>query len=338
MKGPVVPVVCLLAGAALGFAVARYVLPTAEPVATEGVPSEWVARVGDRYVTPGMLQEEMRRRGGLQPGQFQDVAQKRALLDDMLLQQALVQAAHDARLDQDPETRRSIEQLLTSQYLKGTLRQTQNAVHVPDDAVQAYYDEHAQDYATPPRRRIAMLRIGVPKDASAEAWAAAEKRAAEALERARALGASTVHFGAVAREYSDDQASRYRGGVIGWLTEGRSADYKHDPALLDAAFALAKDGDFSPVLRGEDAVYVARLVETQDARTREFSQLRAGIQQRLTQDRYADIERKFRDGLLSAADIEIDTDALAAVTPPGPPAADPTPTPPAMPATQGAAP
>lgn len=331
------PAACLLVGVAAGFGIAR-LTADGDAVVEAAVPSEWVARIGTHYVTAAMLQDEMRRRGREQPGQYRDDAQKRALLDDMLLQQALVDAARSSGLDRQPETQRSIEHLLTSQYLRDTLRRNQNTVQVAPEAVRAHYDANAQDYATPPRRRIAMLRIGVPAGADEAAWAQAEARAKEALDRARALGDATAHFGPVAREYSDDQASRYRGGVIGWLTDGRAADYRHDPALLDAAFALEQDGTFSDVVRGKDAVYVARLIERQQARGREFEQLRSGIEQQLAQEQLARIERDFRDGLLAGADIEVRDAALSAIAPPGPPAGDSTPTPPAMPGAQEAAP
>lgn len=321
---------CLLAGLGAG-ALAMQAYHARGGAAAAPAPADWVARIGDEYVTAAQFEDEMRQRGGTRPGLFQDEAQKRALLDDMLLQRALVQAARRDGLDARPETRRSIEQLLVSQYLQQTLRQQQQRVTVSEQEIQAYFDEHADSYTVPARRRVAMIRVAVAPDAPAEAWAAAETRAADALQKAKAQGAATPHFGAVAREYSEDTASRYRGGVIGWLTQGRRADYQYDPALLDAAFELAQAGDFSPVLRGKDGVYVARLVETQDEQKRAFEQLRAGLEQRLMQERLAQLESEFRASTLAAAAVEVRESRLAAIAPPGPPASTQPPAPPAMP-------
>jgi hypothetical protein len=325
------PLLGLLAGIAIGLLIAHF----SRPVQTAEVkPADWVARVGEQYITPDMVRAELLRRGGMQPGQFQTDEQKRALLDDMLLHLALVDAARRAGLDQQPETRRSIEQLLTSQYIADTLRQQQNQVSISDDEVQAWFDQHSDSYSLRARRRVAMLRIAVPASADAATWSAAELRANEALDKARKLDNKTLHFGVVAREYSDEQSSRYRGGVIGWLTEGRQDQYRHDPVLIKAAFALQQPGAFSPVLRGADGVYVARLVETQAAQKRGFEQLRAGILQRLQQDRYQQIERDFRAATLNDAPIELRESALAAIEPPGPPARSTEPQPPAMPGEQ----
>lgn len=326
------PVAGLVVGMLAGWGGARYFAPAAPESAP--VPGDWVARAGNEYVTAEMVRAEMLRRGGMQPGQFQNEEQKRALLDEMLLQRALVDAARREGLDQEAETRRSIEQLLVNQYLRRTLRPEQDKVQVDDAQVQAWFEEHADDYTIPARRRVAMLRIGVPKDADDAAWDKAEARAQEARARAEALGADVPHFGTLAREYSDDQATRYRGGVIGWLTEGRAEQYRQDPALLAAAYALKAPGEISPVLRGTDAVYLARLVETQPAQPRALEQLRGGIEQRLTQERYQAIEAEFRRRVLSSATIEVREQALAAIAPPGPPAEDSTPQPPAMPGDQ----
>lgn len=325
---------CLLAGIGGGWALSRY--DAAPAVTPDATPADWVARIGGDYLTPAMVEEEMRRRGGMRPGLFQDDDQKRALLDDMLLHRALVAAARDAGIEAQPETRRSIEQLLTSQYLQATLRKTQGAVNVSEAEVKTYFDKHAADFAVPARRRVAMLRFEVAPDATEETWEAAEKRAAEALAKARKLDKATLHFGTVAREFSEDVGSRYRGGVIGWLTDGRTDGYRWDRALLDAAYALDTPGDFSGVLRGKDGVYVARLVETQPEQQRSFEQLRAGLEQRLMQERLGQVEKAFREQTLAAAPIEVNESRLAAIQPPGPPASDAPPTPPAMPADAGA--
>lgn len=325
------PVACLALGLAAGwFAGRRPVTGDGAP----GAPPQWVAKVGGEYITPQMLRNEMERRGGHVPGQYQTLEQKRALLDEMLLHAALVDAARNRGLDRQPDTRRSIEQLLTTQYLQATLRAEQQQVAIDEKAVRAYYEEHAEDFAVPARRRVAMIRIGVPEGADEAAWKRATGQANEALAKARRLGSDVPHFGAVAREYSDDPSSRYRGGVIGWLTDGRAADYRFDRRLLDAAFALEQAGQFSPVIRGEDGVYVARLIERQERQARPFEQLRAGIEQRLAQQRYQEIERSFRDALLDSIPVDVDERALAAVEPPGPPGGDDIPQPPAMPVAQ----
>jgi hypothetical protein len=311
--------------------------PTARAIAPPA-SADWIARVGDRYIDADDIVAEMRRRGGERGGLFQDAAARRALLDDLLLQQVLADAARAAGLDQEPETRRVVEQLLIGRYLEGNLRRTQRSLAVGSDEVSRYYAEHADDYAVPARRRVAMLRIDVVRDAPDDAWIAAEARAADAVRRTRALQPAVADFGPLAIEYSSDSSSRYRGGSLGWLTDSRRDSYSFDPALRDLAFALTAPGEFSGVVRGADGVYVARLIELQPARPRPLPELRAGIEQMLLQRRQQDADRKFREDALAAADIEVHEGRLAAIAPLGAPArTEPTP-PPAVPGVEDSAP
>ncbi len=295
-------------------------------------PDDWVARFGDEYVTVDQFTEEMRRRGGHMPGQYQQLEQRRALLDELLYRRALVKAARDEGLDRRPEVRRALDQVLAGQYVEQTLRQAQRDIKVTDQEVLRHYQANASEFTVPPRRRVAMLRISVPPGSPDAAWDAATQRAEEALAKARALPAEVPHFGQLAQEFSDDQATRYRGGVIGWIAEGQAERYRYDPVVLEAAENLPQSGDVSRVLRGADAVYLVRLVEIDEARERGLEQLSAGIQQRLMRDRLDRAEAEFRSELLARHASQVRESRLLEIDPLSAPASNKPLQPPAMPA------
>lgn len=321
--------VALVAGVALGWAGATLLARDTHEAAVP-VPGDWVARAGGEYIEPAQFIEEMQRRGGDRPGQFHTIEQRRALLDDLLYHKALVASARRDGIDRLPEVRRSIDQVLANQVLQRQLRERQQRVGVPEEDARAYHAEHQDDFEVPARRRVAMIHIPVAAEDD-QAWQAAQAEAEAARSAALKLDQGVRHFGPLAREYSHDQASRYRGGVIGWLSEGGQQRYRHDPAVLDAAFALQQPGEVSPVLRGADGVYLVRLVEVQPAQSRPFEQLRDGIRQRLLQERLAVVEQEFRQQVLEQIDIEVRERALADIAPLSPPAAPQPPQPPALP-------
>ena len=303
--------------------------------AVADMPSRWVARIDDNYISESAFVDEMRRRGGERPGQFQELEQKRQLLDDLVYRAALVKAAQNAGLTDQPELRRAIEQIVSSRYLQDTLRRAQRDLAISDEDVRRYYDAHAQDYTVPARKRVAMLKIAVAADAGEPAWKQAVERMDEARAKAAKLDAGVPHFGTLAREVSDDAASRHRGGVIGWIAEGRSDRYSHDRAVIEATRALETPGALSDVLRGQDGVYLVRLVESEPRQARAFDQLAAGIRQRLMQDRLAESEQAFRKRLMREVGVEVRESVLAAIPPLSPAASTDAPQPPAMPKDQG---
>ena len=178
---PVVIAAALLAALGAGWLGGRMTAPVA---AAPQAPDGWIARIGDEYITAAMFVEEMQRRGGSQPGQFQSVDQRRALLDDLVYRRALVDAARRTGLDTQPAVRRSLEQILANQYLQGTLRQTQQGIDVTADDVRAEYDRRADSYTVPARRRLAMIRLGVPGGADEAAWTQAETLMQQARSKA----------------------------------------------------------------------------------------------------------------------------------------------------------
>lgn len=317
----------LVVGAALGYGVAQWHQDAPEPGAG---PDDWVARVDGEYISEARFVDEMRQRGGLLPGQFQDVEQRRELLDALVYQQALVAAARNAGIDRLPEVERTLDQVLANQVLQRQLRERQQGIEVPEAAVRAFYDANADDYAVPARRRVAMIRIPVPDATDSAAWDAALAEADSARKAASAL-ADVRHFGAVAREYSADQASRYRGGVIGWLSASQRERYDYDPALLEAAFGLQEAGEMSAPVRGSDAVYLVRLVDLQPAQARAYEDLADGIRQRLLQQRLTEAETAFRSELLARHEVTVNDAALAAIAPLSTPAPAQPPQPPSLP-------
>lgn len=319
------------AGGACGWLGARMV----HAPAGQAAPAQWVARIGDQYISVDAFVDEMKRRGGDRPGQFQDMEQKRRLLDDLVYRAALVAAAERTGLTVQPDVRLAVDQVISNRYVQSTLRDAQREVSVTDDEVAKYYAEHATDYTVPARKRAAMLKISVAANAGDAAWVDATQRMQAARTKAAGLDARVPHFGPLAIEVSDDDATRYRGGVIGWIAEGSSARYSHDRAVLDAVRELENPGDLSPVLRGADGVYLVRLVESEPRQSRTLEQLAAGIRQRLMQDRLQAAETQFRQQLMRQVGVEVRESALAAIAPVGPPANTTPPQPPAMPQDQG---
>lgn len=295
-----------------------------------GPTGEWIARVGDQTIGRADFEQEMARRAGSQPGLFREIEAKQLLLDDLIYQRALVERAEATGLTADPAIRRTIDQLLASQVLQRELRPRQEQVDVSDTQVKAWYESHSDEYAVGERRRLAMLRVSVPPDADDAAWAVAESEVQKALTKAKELPANVLHFGPVAEGFSDHTASRYRGGVIGWISEADADRSIYDKAVLAAGLGLSEDGEIAGPFRGTDGVYAVRLAGIEPARSRPLEELAGGIRQNLRQTQMAAVEESFRQELISTLAKEINESALAAAQAPGPEADRSIPVPPAL--------
>jgi parvulin-like peptidyl-prolyl isomerase len=302
------------------------VVPAAEPGGHAGI----VARVGGKAITAERFRGEMARRGGGLPGEYATPEQRRALLDEMVEIEALAAVARRDGLDRDPALLEAFDRLLVSRYLERSLQPSLDQVVVSDDEVRVYYERHKHAYAVPERVRAAVIQVLVPSNAGEERWAEAEAKAMQALEEARSLDSSTRHFGPVAVRYSDDRASRYQGGVIGWLTRGATHESKWAPEVVAAAWSLERPGDFAPIVRASDGVYVVRLADREESKARSFEALEAGFRSQILREKQEQVRRDFVARALAQVGAEVD-DAVVDSIPP-PPTAVTAERPPALPA------
>jgi peptidyl-prolyl cis-trans isomerase C len=300
---------------ALACGVGGYLLGTAtDEQAGPSEPAAWVARVGDEYITRDEFVAEMARRGGLRAGQFRSVDQRRVLLNTLLVERALIDAARKDGFDRRPEIRRAMDSILVTRYRQERLQPLRDDVVVTPEEIEAFYRERRDEYRVPARKRLAMVFFRADDDAPEAVREQARARAETVLAELDGLELEIPHFGELARRYSDHQGSRYRGGVIGWMAADGDGS-RFDPLIRDAARALQQPGEVSPVLEGEDGFYIVRLVQFEAGRERELDQLRDGIRQRILGNKLREVEQQFLDRQLAGRDIEINERAVAEIEP-----------------------
>lgn len=291
-------------------------------------PGELLATVGGRHITTEEFQREMARRGGREPGQFSSVEQRQALLDEMIRDRAVVAAAEAAGLADDPEFRATMDRMLAAQYLRSTLDPKIQEIDATPEEIAAFYESHRDEFLTPERVRAAWVFIPVPAKSSPEAIEKSRSRAEEALAAARKLPADTAHLGSVAREFSEDPATRYTGGELGWLYLDQAETYRLGPEVVRGAFALAAPGEMTPVLRHEKGFYFLKLVKREESVPTPIEKLRGGIRSRILTEKREAARQEFYRALLAGVPVKVDQAKLSAIAPLSPKAPAGSPPPP----------
>lgn len=272
---------------------------------------ELVAQIGKREIRVAEFQDWMRRRGV-----GTNDAQKAALIEEMFDHFAAVQQAEKLGLERDPEIRRSWENLLVGKLRERQLEKELTKVAITPAQSQLYYSNHLASYSEPAMRRGAVLFCEVNHKATAEEKSAARARLEEA--RVKALQQPTTNsapqsFGALAVEYSVDQATRYRGGDMGWLVEGK-LDNRFDKAALEALFALSQPNDLSEVVETPRGYYLVKLLEARPQRAKAFNTVQAAIEHRLILETRQQLETEWKRSLRSACESKTYPEVLHRVT------------------------
>lgn len=171
-----------------------------------------------------------------------------------------------AALQQEGVSRAEYRSYMESELLQLRVLQARvrGRINITEADLQQAYRRAVREAADQTVPTVAHVLIGLAEDAAAEQVEAARQRAEEVARRARA----GEDFDALARQMSDDTASRESGGVLGEIQPGSLAE------ALDRAIAGLAAGDVSDPVRGTGGWHVIRLVSRRAVEPPPFADVR----------------------------------------------------------------
>lgn len=211
-------------------------------------------------VGPAEIQEEFRRRN-----------------EKIAIQYALVKPAEIASTIQPTEDQLStyfkqnmakyqIPEKRAAQYALLDLSKLRAQTQIPDDALKAYYNQHLADYKVANSVHVEHILFKTIGKTDAEV-AEIKKQAESVLKQAK----SGANFEALAKKYSEDDASKVKGGDLGWIVEGQTV-----PEFQQVAFNLPK-GSISDLVKTQYGFHIIKVLDKQTAHTKTFEEVRSSI-------------------------------------------------------------
>jgi parvulin-like peptidyl-prolyl isomerase len=256
-----------------------------------------VAIVAGREITSPMLRDELARRfhGHSEP----TTAQKLNALETLIQTEALCAKAKTAGFDRTPQMEARIKNLIATQFKESHFPQPN--VAVTDQEIEQYYRANQARFATPLAVHAAIILLEISPRATPEKQKEFRARAESVLEEAR-HATSAEAFAAVVVRHSEDQATRYRGGDIGWLN---SETPGVDSRLLTALAAVAKPGDLAPLISTPRGVVIARLLEKKEAGVKALAEAGETIRYQLSRLKTQQAEANLQASLKAGLDIQV---------------------------------
>jgi len=162
---------------------------------------------------------------------------------------------------QIPERRSARYALLDLSKLRATTQ-------VGDDALRAYYNQHIDEYKVENRSHVEHILFKTIGKTDAET-AEIRQKAEDVLKQAK----HGANFEDLAKKYSEDDATKPKGGDLGWIVEGQTV-----PAFQQAAFSLPK-GQISDLVKTQYGFHIIKVIDRETAHTRSFDEVRDSIRQ-----------------------------------------------------------
>ncbi|KND59130.1 Peptidyl-prolyl cis-trans isomerase PpiD [Candidatus Burkholderia verschuerenii] len=155
----------------------------------------------------------------------------------------------------------------TIQYLVLSPASIAAASKPSDDDLKKFYDDNIQRYRTEGEGRASHILINAPKDMSAADKAKAKQKAEDILAQVKA---HPDQFAQIAEKNSDDPGSAGKGGDLGYFARGQIAGGK---AFDDAAFGLKK-GEVSSIVESDFGYHIIQATDVKPAETKPLDQVK----------------------------------------------------------------
>ncbi|HLG19763.1 MAG TPA: peptidylprolyl isomerase [Bdellovibrionota bacterium] len=258
-----------------------------------------VAKVNDQIISEGQLRGRMNPRGISQipagEPESAGMKDKNQALNELIDEEVLIQQAlKEGVLANSERLRREVmREYFQYKFPVGKEQPT-------EDEMKAFFESHKGELEKIQVRHI-LFRPKKPKDPASEEQA--RRKTEGILAQLRSQG-KTPQFSKMARQFSDDETTKDKGGDLSFITQEKVV-----PAFWDAASKLEGSGAISNVVKTEFGYHIIQMSED----LRGFEPNRGSIRRHLATAKkkqlYDDLLRELRQ----KAAVKINDDVVASI-------------------------
>lgn len=224
--------------------------------------------------------------------------QKQQVLDHLIEEELLYEQALKQGLDKDP----MVKKVMVNALLRRKVYSTVHNTDFNDPMLQAYFEEHRQEFTVPEKVDIRRILIKTTAPTDAEAKDRAEKIRRELLRH-------PDQFAEYAQKYSEDPYRR-RGGDVGFVArEGKPG---LDPMIVEKAFSM-KEGQLSEIFVTADGWNIVQVPSRRAEVERTFQQMKGTVLRKMKNEKMKGLYDDYVAKLRSAAQVTIDPRTLTAL-------------------------
>ncbi len=203
-----------------------------------------------------------------------DEETRREALGELAGRAQFAQAALDAGLQHDPVVRAEVARVLANRLKEKNLfplLKTAAASEISESRLHELYAAEESRFRSNEKRQVAVLWLDPNRNPEREKQYIGKLTAArEWFSQSADLKAHPDQgFSVLGVDYSEHQASRYKGGIVGWLESGGGMD-AWTKAVAEMVFSLPEPGAVSEVVNRPEGVFLVRYMAAQPAVLRTF--------------------------------------------------------------------
>jgi len=248
-----------------------------------------LATVGNKFITLGDFKQRLSRI----PAYYKGMADKnkKALLDEMIMESLFMEDAVRKGVDRDKEVRDMLQEakkkIIMAKFMK---TEVDDKIKVSEEDMKKYYEDHKDEYKKP------------------EMWRASHILVANEAQAKEALAALTggKKFQDIAKESSID-ATAVRGGDVGYFRKGQVV-----PEFENACFALDV-GQTSPIIHTQFGYHIIKLTDKRPESQQSFEEAKPMIENDLRASKRSELFGKLVLDLKNKYRVRVEDDAAKAI-------------------------
>jgi hypothetical protein len=241
-------------------------------------PSGVLVRVGSGVVTEADLKHHLSERFG---GRGDADTRQRALTE-LVRRARWAEAAQAEGLGQDVVVRAERARVMARRFEEEVVspRIRDAWALINEGFLRQIYESRADAFATEEKRRVAVLWLNPGSDEARRS--SYQEKLSQArdwlLEQPELRDHPEEGFSVLSIDHSEHAASRFRGGDVGWVARSDDGVAAWRRRLADIVFRLAEVGEVSPVVSGEEGVFLVRLMDLQPESRQSFESVRSRLE------------------------------------------------------------
>lgn len=186
-------------------------------------------------------------------------------------------------------------------YLIVNQNDFRDKVQIADDELEEYYQFNEQKYYKEPQVKASHILIKVSATAKPEEVEAAKKK----IEDLRSQLLAGKDFAKLAKKYSEDEATKNKGGDLGFFSSGRMV-----PAFEEVAFNL-EPGKISEPIKTPYGFHLIKVTEKKEGGLPSFDEVKEKIRREITQEKEKEMAEDMVDMIYAELLDNPDLEAIA---------------------------
>ncbi len=230
-------------------------------------------------------------------------------LEELITSEVLYRQALRVGLDKEPQIRHRIQQILAQNLLEEMVNKPVRESEITEQKLQAYYNEHIDEFQRPAQMRLADIFIAVEPAAGSDQRKQKKARAEKILSEVMAHKNQRLGFGKRILKYSDTPEKYPKGNTGFFDIEGKPIGL--DTKLAREAFKLEKVGQVCDhITKTADGYHIIMLTGRREPVNRPFEKVKEQLRQRIYRQRIALAQKEYIEGLKKKCRIKINQDVF----------------------------